>query len=191
MRNGPLDMRMDVSKGLSAEQWLARVDEITLTKVLFEYGEERFSRRIAKAIVESRTDKPILTTKQLADLIENAVPVKDKYKHVATRSFQAIRIEVNQELDELKDVLQQSVRLLKPQGRLVVISFHSLEDRIVKRFIKDESGSKYNPGKMPIKDADIPKGDFKKIGKAIKPGKQEIAVNPRARSAIMRVAEKI
>jgi 16S rRNA (cytosine1402-N4)-methyltransferase len=191
MREGPLDMRMDSNSGISAEQWLASVDEKTLIKVLFEYGEERFARRIARAIVEKRSELSINSTRQLAELIENAVPVKDKYKHAATRSFQAIRIEVNKELSELKEVLQQSARLLKPQGRLVVISFHSLEDRIVKRFIRDEAGAKYDPGKLPIKEADITKGVLRKIGKAIKPGNQEIVQNPRARSAVLRVAERV
>lgn len=191
LRDGPLDMRMDGNAGISAEQWLASVDEKDLVKVLFEYGEERFARRIAHAIVEKRTESPITTTRQLAELIGDAVPVKEKHKHPATRSFQAIRIEINRELDELKDVLQQSVRVLKPGGRLVVISFHSLEDRIVKRFIRDESGAKYNPGKLPIKEVDIAKGFLKKIGKALKAGKPEISQNPRARSAVMRVAERV
>ncbi|MFA6052876.1 MAG: 16S rRNA (cytosine(1402)-N(4))-methyltransferase RsmH [Methylobacter sp.] len=191
LRDGPLDMRMDGNAGISAEQWLAGVDEKDLVKVLFEYGEERFARRIAHAIVEKRAESPITTTRQLAGLIEDAVPVKEKHKHPATRSFQAIRIEINRELDELKDVLQQSARVLKPGGRLVVISFHSLEDRIVKRFIRDESGAKYNPGKLPIKEADIAKGFLRKIGKALKAGKSEIVQNPRARSAVMRVAERV
>jgi len=119
------------------------------------------------------------------------VPVREKHKHPATRTFQAIRIEINRELDELKAVLEQSVRILGPEGRLVVISFHSLEDRIVKRFIRDESGAKYNPGKLPIKEADIAKGVLKRVGKAMKAGKQEVSQNPRARSAVMRVAERI
>ena len=191
LRDGPLDMRMDGNAGISAEQWLASVEEKVLVKVLFEYGEERFARRIAHAIVEKRAESPITTTRQLAELIEDVVPVREKHKHPATRSFQAIRIEINRELDELKDVLQQSARVLKPGGRLVVISFHSLEDRIVKRFIRDESGAKYNPGKLPIKEVDIAKGVLKKIGKALKAGKSEINQNPRARSAVMRVAERV
>ncbi|MDD5579103.1 MAG: 16S rRNA (cytosine(1402)-N(4))-methyltransferase RsmH [Methylobacter sp.] len=191
LRDGPLDMRMDVHAGISAEQWLATIDEKSLVKVLFEYGEERFARRIARAIVEIRSKSPLTTTKQLASLIEEVVPVREKHKHPATRTFQAIRIKINSELDELKDALQQSAGVLKPGGRLVVISFHSLEDRIVKRFIRDESGAKYNPGKLPIKEVDIGKGFFKKIGKSLKAGKQEIIQNPRARSAIMRVTEKI
>jgi len=191
LRDGPLDMRMNADEGVSAAQWLSRVDEKDLIKVLFEYGEERFARRIARAIVETRAQLPITSTKQLAELVENAVPLKDRYKHAATRTFQAIRIEINKELDELKVVLRQSARLLKPKGRLVVISFHSLEDRIVKRFIRDEAGAKYNPGKLPVKEVDIKKGVLKKIGKPIKASLQEVAQNPRARSAIMRVAEKI
>ena len=191
LRDGPLDMRMDGNAGVSAAQWLASVDEKELVKVLFDYGEERFARRIARAIVEIRAESPITTTRQLAELIEDAVPVREKHKHPATRTFQAIRIEINRELDELKAVLQQSARVLKPGGRLVVISFHSLEDRIVKRFIRDESGAKYNPGRLPIKEVDINKGILKTMGKALKAGKQEISQNPRARSAIMRVAERV
>jgi 16S rRNA (cytosine1402-N4)-methyltransferase len=191
LRDGPLDMRMDGNAGVSAEQWLASVDEKDLVKVLFDYGEERFARRIARAIVEKRAQSPIKTTRQLTELIENAVPGREKHKHPATRTFQAIRIEINRELDELKAVLHQSARVLRPGGRLVVISFHSLEDRIVKRFIRDESGAKYNPGRLPIKEVDVAKGILKVIGKALKAGKQEISQNPRARSAIMRVAERV
>jgi 16S rRNA (cytosine1402-N4)-methyltransferase len=191
LRDGPLDMRMDGSTGVSAEQWLASVDEKDLIKVLFEYGEEKFARRIARAIVEQRVQAPITTTRQLALLIEDAVSVREKHKHPATRTFQAIRIEINGELDELKVVLEQSVRVLKSEGRLVVISFHSLEDRIVKRFIRNESGAKYNPGKLPIKEVDIAKGILKKVSKALKADAQEIRQNPRARSAVMRVAERV
>jgi len=191
LRDGPLDMRMDSQKGTTAEQWLANVDEKDLVKVLFDYGEERFARRIARAIIEKRAQSPIATTRQLAQLITDAIPVRDMHKHPATRTFQAIRIEINKELDELKAVLQQSTRVLRSGGRLVVISFHSLEDRIVKRFIREESGAKYNPGKLPIKEVDITKGLLKKVGKVLKASEQEVAENPRARSAIMRVAEKV
>ena len=191
LRDGPLDMRMDGTAGITAAQWLAGVDEKELVKVLFEYGEERFARRIAHAIIERRVELPITTTRELAKLIEDVVPFKEKHKHPATRSFQAIRIEINKELDELKDVLEQSARVLKPGGRLVVISFHSLEDRIVKRFIRAESGAKYNPGKLPIKEIDITKGVLKKVDKALKVEPQEIAQNARARSAVMRVAERV
>ncbi|RIZ66995.1 MAG: 16S rRNA (cytosine(1402)-N(4))-methyltransferase RsmH [Methylococcales bacterium] len=191
LRDGPLDMRMDSSNGLSAEQWLSSVDEKDLVKVLFEYGEEKFARRIARAILEKRAKSPITTTKQLADLIEDVVPIREKHKHPATRTFQAIRIEINKELDELSTVLDQAIRVLSPEGKLVVISFHSLEDRIVKRFIRDESGAKHNPGKLPIKEIDIAKGALKKPGKAFKASDQEVIQNPRARSAVMRVAERI
>ncbi len=191
LRDGPLDMRMDGNAGVSAEQWLASVDEKDLVKVLFEYGEEKFARRIARAIVEKRAESSIATTRQLAQLIEDVVPIREKHKHPATRTFQAIRIEINSELDELKDALEQSARVLASGGRLVVISFHSLEDRIVKRFIRNESGAKYNPGKLPIKEVDIAKGILKKVSKALKADTQEIRENPRARSAVMRVAERV
>lgn len=191
LRDGPLDMRMDGNSGVTAEQWLSCVDEKKLVTVLFEYGEERFARRIARAIIEKRAETPITTTRALAKLIEDVVPVREKHKHPATRSFQAIRIEINSELDELRAVLQQSARILKPGGRLVVISFHSLEDRIVKRFIRSESGAKYDPGRLPVKESDIAKGILKKAGKALQAGQQEIAQNSRARSAIMRVAERV
>ena len=191
LRDGPLDMRMDSTTGVSAEQWLSSVDEKELVKVLFEYGEEKFARRIARAILEQRVKSPITTTKQLADLIEDVVPLREKHKHPATRTFQAIRIEINKELDELSTVLDQAIRVLGPGGKLVVISFHSLEDRIVKRFIRNESGAKHNPGKLPIKEVDILKGVLKKPSKGFKASAQEISQNPRARSAVMRVAEKI
>jgi 16S rRNA (cytosine1402-N4)-methyltransferase len=186
-----LDMRMDSSADITAAKWLSKVDEKELVRVLFEYGEERFARRIAREIVETRAEKPLTTTRELARLIEGVIPKREKHKHPATRSFQAIRIEVNKELDELKDVLQQSIRVLKQGGRLVVISFHSLEDRIVKQFIRSESGAKYDPGKFPVKEADIAKGVLVKRGKPLKADKFEIEQNPRSRSAVMRVAERV
>lgn len=191
LRDGPLDMRMDGNAGISAQQWLAQVSEQDLVQVLFDFGEERFARRIAKAVVEKRGESALTTTKQLAELIANAVPIKEPHKHPATRTFQAIRIQINSELEELTAVLQQSTRVLKPGGRLVVISFHSLEDRIVKRFIRNESGHKFNPGKLPIKEADIAKGVLRKLGGAVKAGDGEVSQNPRARSAVMRVAERV
>jgi 16S rRNA (cytosine1402-N4)-methyltransferase len=191
LRDGPLDMRMDDTSGISAQQWLAEVDEKELVRVLFEYGEERFAKRIARAVMERRVVSPITDTRQLAALIADAVPFIDKYKHPATRTFQAIRIEVNRELEELKEVLRQSIQVLKPGGRVVVISFHSLEDRIVKRFIRDEAGAKFDPGKLPIKEVDIARGALIKIGKAIKAGKTELSENPRSRSAVMRTAERV
>lgn len=191
LREGPLDMRMDTTQKLSAKEYLAQVDEKILAKVLFEYGEERFSRQIAHAIVEKRQLEPLQTTQQLAKLIEDTVPFREKHKHPATRTFQALRIEINQELQEIEKALQQSLKALGSGGRLVVISFHSLEDRIVKRFIRHESGRKFNPGRLPLKEQDIAKGELIKIGKSIRADQDELAKNPRARSAIMRVAEKI
>lgn len=191
LRDGPLDMRMDTSKGISAAEWLAQVDEQLLVSVLFEYGEERFARRIAKAIIEKRQNTQIKTTHDLARLIENVIPKREKNKHPATRSFQAIRIEINNELEEIKTGLQQAINVLSPKGKLVVISFHSLEDRIVKRFIRNESGRKFNPGRLPIKEADIEQGILKKMGKPVKATKLELQNNPRARSAVMRVAERV
>ncbi len=190
LHDGPLDMRMDKTTGVSAAQWLHDVAEKDLIKVLFEFGEERFARRIAKAVIEQRKEQPITTTNQLAILVEKAVPFKEKHKHPATRSFQAIRIAINQELDELTTALKDAITVLKPGGRLVVISFHSLEDRIVKRFIRNESRANQNIGKLPIKEADIDKGRLKKIGKAFRASSQEVANNIRSRSAILRVAEK-
>lgn len=191
MKEGPLDMRMNSQIGLSAADWLAAVAEKELARVLFEYGEERYARRIAKAIVMRRSETPIKTTRQLAELIAEASPFRERHKHPATRAFQAIRIEINHELDELSAALRQSVRVLKPGGRLVVISFHSLEDRIVKRFIRSESGSRYDPGKLPIRQCEIEKGALKKVGASIRAGRHEIEQNPRARSAVLRTAERV
>jgi 16S rRNA (cytosine1402-N4)-methyltransferase len=191
MQEGPLDMRMDKASGISAADWLAKVEEKELVRVLFEFGEERFARRIARSIIAARNEASITTTQHLVELIEHAVPGRERNKHPATRTFQAIRIQINKELDELGQVLEQSLALLGHGGRLVVISFHSLEDRIVKRFINAESGGKNDPGRLPVKQSEIKPGLLKKIGKPVKASEQEIAKNPRARSAIMRVAEKI
>lgn len=191
LRNGPLDMRMDTHRGKTAAQYLAEVEEQDLVRVLFEYGEERFARRIARAIVQRRQQQALQTTQELAKLIEDSVPFRDKHKHPATRAFQAVRIEINQELEQIKAALSQALQVLAPGGRLVVISFHSLEDRIVKRFIRDESGRKHNPGKLPVREQDIAQGQLKKVGRSIRAQAQELQQNPRARSAIMRVAEKI
>lgn len=190
IREGKLDMRMDISQGMDAATWLANISETHLAKVLWEFGEERFSRRIAKAIVNARLEKPILTTTQLADIIAKAHPKWEKGKNPATRSFQAIRIAINHELEDLVTGLQQSFDSLKTEGRLLVISFHSLEDRIVKHFIQDhESGERF-PAKLPIKQTQVqPK--MKRVGSAIKPSAQEIAENPRSRSAVLRIAEKL
>ena len=190
MNDGPLDMRMNYSAGESAAQWLARAEEQEISKVIWEYGEDRFSRRMARAIVREREEAPILTTKRLADIIAAACPTREKGKHPATRAFQAIRIHINRELDDLIDCLDRSLEKLKPGGRLVVISFHSLEDRIVKRFIRKQEKGDDLPSWLPVREDQLNKR-MKSLGKAKKPGKQEVDENPRARSAIMRLAEKL
>lgn len=187
---GPLDMRMDPDTGISAAQWLAQATQIEIEKVLRSLGEERYARRIAKAIVLSRNEIPITTTTQLAELIAGAVPRREGKKHPATRSFQAIRIYINRELEELNAALQQIAHILAPLGRLVVISFHSLEDRIVKQFIRRESKGEELPLDLPVQG--VPgKGRLRPVGKPIFPCPEEIAANPRARSAVLRVAEKL
>jgi len=190
MREGPLDMRMDSSSGETAAEWLSRVAEAELANVLWKWGEERFSRRIAAAVVAKRREKPLQTTRDLAGLIESVVPSREIGKHPATRSFQAIRIAVNHELEDLEAALVQALEVLKPGGRLAVISFHSLEDRIVKRFIRDQERG-WSQGQAPHPMAAPAKSRIKKVGKAVMPGPEEIAVNPRARSAVLRVAEKV
>lgn len=188
-REGKLDMRMDTSQGKDAMTWLAEIDEKELASVLWRYGEEKFSRRIAQAIVKTRATTPITTTAQLADIIKQVLPFQ-RDKHPATRSFQAIRIAVNQELTELEQALAQALEALAIGGRLAVISFHSLEDRIVKQFIKQhEKGDELPPG-LPVKGSTF-NARMKSIGKPIKPSLQEVNTNPRARSAILRIAEKI
>lgn len=190
MRDGPLDMRMDCSAGLSAAEWLASVTEEDLVQVLFDYGEERFARRIANAVVTQRVEKPLTTTRQFVDLLVEAIPFKEKHKHPATRSFQAVRIAVNKELEEITTVLDQAVNVLASGGIMAVISFHSLEDRIVKRFIRDESRGKYTSSKLPLQPEELAAIRLKKRGKAIKAGEQELAENPRSRSAVMRIAQR-
>jgi len=190
-RDGKLDMRMNVTQGVDAATWLAQIDEKELATVLWEYGEEKFSRRIARAIIEKRQQEPITTTAQLAEIISRVVP-KTKHtfdKHPATRTFQAIRIVINQELNELQVALQQALEALQVGGRMGVISFHSLEDRITKQFIKLFEKGVDLPRGLPIK-GDQFKPRLKSIGKPIKPSLQEIHINPRARSAILRIAEK-
>lgn len=190
MREGPLDMRMDSSSGETAAEWLDRIGEAELANVLWKWGEERFSRRIAAAVVAKRREKPLQTTRDLAGLIESVVPNREIGKHPATRSFQAIRIEVNRELEDLEAALEQALGVLKPGGRLAVISFHSLEDRIVKRFFRDQERG-WSHGQAPHPMAAPPISRLKRIGKAVMPGAEEVAVNPRARSAVLRVAEKV
>ena len=187
MHDGPLDMRMNNQAGQSAAQWLNSADANDIATVLKEYGEERFSKLIANAIVAAR---PLSTTAELASLIDKASPKKEKGKHPATRSFQAIRIFINRELDDLTDVLDQSLKVLKQHGRLVVISFHSLEDRIVKQFIQRKEKGEALPRNLPIRD-DMVKRELRSVGKAVRAGEDEVSVNVRSRSAIMRVAEKL
>jgi 16S rRNA (cytosine1402-N4)-methyltransferase len=187
---GPLDMRMDPTAGISAAEWLENASERDITQVLKTYGEERFARRIARSIVASRQTTPLQTTAQLAELIAAAVPVREQHKHPATRSFQAIRIFINHELDDIRDVLVQVPDVLAPRGRLAVISFHSLEDRIVKRFIRDEYRGEAPPPEFPLAGMDY-QPRMRPVGKAIHPGAAEIRTNPRARSAVLRVAERL
>lgn len=189
MRDGQLDMRMDTTQGESAAQWLARVEERDLMMVLFELGEEKFARRIARAIVLERDETKIESTLQLASLIENNIPKKDKHKHPATRTFQAIRLHVNQELMQISQALPQAVSLLNEGGRLAVISFHSLEDRIVKRFIRDLSTPNLPPKNIPVAE-DAYRTPLKAISRAIKPSKHEVTDNPRSRSSVLRIAER-
>ena len=190
MNDGPLDMRMDVTRGQSAAEWIAGVAEDELARVLFEFGEERHSRRIARAIVRVRAATPITRTKQLADIVAEAHPAWEKHKHPATRSFQAIRIFINNELGDIEQFLRDALRVLKPGGRLAVISFHSLEDRLVKQFFQKEAkGDDFPPG-LPV-TVDMLNPRLKIVGKAIDPSAEEVDANPRARSARLRVAEKI
>jgi len=190
MKDGPLDMRMNPDEGISAAEWCMTTSETEIARVLKEYGEERFAKRMARAIVKTRSEEQITRTKQLAELIKEANPAWEKHKHPATRAFQAIRIAVNNELGDLEKVLADSVDLLLPGGRLAVISFHSLEDRMVKRFIRaQEKGLDLPPG-VPVTD-DMLGRTMKKIGKAIMPGKEETERNARARSAVLRIAERL
>lgn len=189
-QSGKLDMRMDSSSGLDAATWIATVSETDLANVLYEYGEERFSRRIARAIVTARTETPIVTTQQLAEIVAKAHPAWEKGKNPATRSFQGIRIFINQELDDLKQGLEQALEALNVGGRLLVISFHSLEDRIVKHFIQHhERGDDHLPARLPVKHVDHT-ARLRRLGRAIKPSSEEVERNPRARSAVLRIAEK-
>jgi 16S rRNA (cytosine1402-N4)-methyltransferase len=190
LRDGPLDMRMNPDKGQSAAQWLAVAEELEIRDVLRHYGEEKFATRIAKGIIAERELKPILTTHHFAEVIDKAMPVVEKGKHPATRSFQAVRIFINQELEQIKLFLDDSVELLSTGGRLAVISFHSLEDRIVKRFIRHQVQGDRLPASVPVKDEALNKR-MKMIVKAAKADEKELQENVRARSAILRVAEKL
>jgi 16S rRNA (cytosine1402-N4)-methyltransferase len=187
--DAPLDMRMDTSRGETAAQWLATVDEGYLAEVISDYGEERFARKIARALVAARKENPINTTRQLSEIVAQTVRTREPGKNPATRTFQAIRIYINRELEELESVLPQCMDCLKIGGRMAVISFHSLEDRIVKHFMRDMAQGDKLPRNLPIRAADIPKAKLKQIGKAIHPSAPELEKNSRARSAVLRVAE--
>ncbi|MBY5925608.1 MULTISPECIES: 16S rRNA (cytosine(1402)-N(4))-methyltransferase RsmH [Halomonas] len=190
LRDGPLDMRMDPTQGESAADWLARVDEAEMSSVFKRYGEERFARRLARAVIERRQQRPFTRTADLAEVIKQAHPAWEKGKHPATRVFQAMRIHVNGELDQLELALDAALEALAPGGHLVVISFHSLEDRRVKRFIRDHvKGDTNVPKGIPLRDDQIARR-LESVGKAMKASPQEVEANPRARSAVMRVARK-
>ena len=188
--DAPLDMRMDPTRGMSAAEWITTASEQDLHEVIKNYGEERFSRQIARAIVAQRTESPIDTTRKLAQLVAQNVRTRERGQDPATRTFQAVRIFINRELEEVEAVLPQVMGRLKQGGRLAVIAFHSLEDRIVKQFVKKYSQHPPLPRWAVVKEADLPLPPLKAVGKAIKPGVEETASNPRARSAVLRVAER-
>lgn len=188
--DAPLDMRMDTSGGITAAQWLETVDEGLLTEVIRDYGEERFAKQIARAVITAREIQPIQTTRQLVELVSKTVRTREAGKNPATRTFQAIRIYINQELNELEQILPACITQLKATGRLVVISFHSLEDRMVKHFMRDMVETDTLPRNVPIRASEVPKGRMKLIGRAVRAGRDELQLNPRARSAMMRVAER-
>ncbi|MFN9489323.1 MAG: 16S rRNA (cytosine(1402)-N(4))-methyltransferase RsmH [Betaproteobacteria bacterium] len=188
--DGPLDMRMDPQHGLSAAQWLQTATEAQIREVIRDYGEERFAKQIAAAIVAARARGPVDTTRKLAALVAEAVPAREPRQDPATRTFQALRIHLNQELEELSLVLPQCVALLRAGGRLVVISFHSLEDRIVKRFMRAQSTADALPERLPVRAAELPQPPLRLVGRAQRATADEVARNPRARSAVLRVAER-
>ncbi|WP_106478381.1 16S rRNA (cytosine(1402)-N(4))-methyltransferase RsmH [Phytohalomonas tamaricis] len=191
LRDGPLDMRMDPDSGESAAQWLNHAKEADIASVFKTYGEERYAKRLARAVIERRSERPITHTRELAELLKTAHPAWEKGKHPATRAFQAMRIYLNDELGQLETALDEALEALAVGGRLVVISFHSLEDRIVKRFIRDKArGDMHLPRHMPVREDQLNKR-LKAIGKAQRPGEAEVDANPRARSAVMRVAQKL
>ena len=190
--DGPLDMRMDTTRGITAAEWLSSADENEIVEVIHEYGEERFAKRIARSIVAARAEQPIATTRQLGVLVAKAVGTREPGQDPATRTFQALRIHVNQELAELERVLADALHLLNPGARLAVISFHSLEDRIVKRFIAAAERPGHHPDlmRLPIRARDLPQPVLIRVGRAIKATPAEVARNPRARSAVLRIAER-
>jgi len=189
LNDGPLDMRMDPTQGQSAAEWINNASEADIATVLFEYGEERFSRRMAKAIVMRRAEQPFTRTADLAEVIKQANPAWEKHKHPATRAFQGIRIFINRELDDLSLGLRAALDVLAPGGRLAVISFHSLEDRLVKQFMRLEAKGAPIPRGLPVRQSEI-SVSINLVGKAIKPSAEEVSVNPRSRSAVLRIAEK-
>ncbi|MTD41029.1 16S rRNA (cytosine(1402)-N(4))-methyltransferase RsmH [Erwinia sp. CPCC 100877] len=192
MRDGPLDMRMDPSRGRSAAEWLLEAEEDEIARVLKTWGEERFAKRIARAIAERNREQPMTRTRELAEVVAAATPVKDKHKHPATRTFQAVRIWVNSELEEVELALKGSLDVLAPGGRLSIISFHSLEDRLVKRFMREYSRGPQVPAGIPMTEAQLSQlggRQLKIIGKMM-PGAEEVADNPRARSSVLRIAER-
>ena len=188
-QSGPLDMRMDQGSGETAEAWIASASEEDITRVLKQYGEERFARRIARNIVAARIEGPISTTDRLVEIVEMSIPRREKHKHPATRTFQAIRIQVNRELEELETCLADVIELLKSGGRVVVISFHSLEDRLVKRFFRRLEKGDDLPSRLPVRDDQLNR-KVRILGKPVKPSATEVADNRRARSSIMRIAGK-
>ncbi|WP_336367264.1 16S rRNA (cytosine(1402)-N(4))-methyltransferase RsmH [Marinobacter sp. C2H3] len=190
LRDGPLDMRMNPQQSPSAAEWLATAEEREIADVIWRYGEERFSRRIARQVVARRQEAPIQTTRELAALVSDAVPKKDKHKHPATRTFQAIRMHINRELEDLEQGLSAAAQRLSPGGRLVVISFHSLEDRLVKRFMRDLARGPKIPKGIPV-TADQERSAFRLASKAIRASDEEVRDNVRARSAVMRVLERV
>ena len=189
--DAPLDMRMDTTRGETAAEFLATAEIRDITEVIRNYGEERFAFQIAKKIVATRGERPLTTTGQLATLVRETVRTREPGQDAATRTFQALRIHVNQELQQLALVLPQALDVLNVGGRLVVISFHSLEDRIVKRFMRDEASVDRLPKNLPLRSVDLPQPHLRLVGKPVKAGDEELAANPRARSAVMRVAEKL
>lgn len=189
--DAPLDMRMDTTRGETAAEFLATAEIRDITEVIRNYGEERFAFQIAKKIVATRGERPLTTTGQLATLVRETVRTREPGQDAATRTFQALRIHVNQELEQLALVLPQALDVLNVGGRLVVISFHSLEDRIVKRFMRDEASVDRLPKNLPLRSVDLPQPHLRLVGKPVKAGGEELAANPRARSAVMRVAEKL
>jgi len=189
--DAPLDMRMDPGHGKTAAEWLAQASEQEIGEVIRRHGEERFAKQIARAIVAARSSGPVDRTRQLAQIVAKAVPTREPHQDPATRTFQAIRIHINQELEELEIALPQCLEMLNEGGRLVVISFHSLEDRIVKHFMRAQAQPGALPARLPVRAAELPKPRMKLVGKPVYPTDEEVAANPRARSAVMRVAERV